>query len=187
MESTSPSSTRAGRGSRRRSTRCRSSACSRTPTRPSSRGLAVRSTSRPSRDRTGFTATCSSFCATTNWIRANRLSTSALFFNKYIPLSNAAGGSAIFTPSNAYGQDQWTLRGDREITANHKLFARLSIVRNREHDPSSFPALGSTHLDGPARNIAAALTSNLRNNMIHEFRISFLYGEYRSTAYFQGQ
>src|SRR5436190_11747134 len=122
-----------------------------------------------------------------NLIPANRLSTPALFFNKYIPLPNAAGGSAIFTPSNAYGQDQWTLRGDREITANHKLFARLSIVRNREDDPSSFPALGSTHLDGPARNIAAALTSNLRNNMIHEFRISFLYGEYRSTAYFQGQ
>src|SRR5206468_9209852 len=39
-----------------------------------------------------------------NIIPANRLSTPALFFNKYIPLPNASGGSAIFTPSNAYGQ-----------------------------------------------------------------------------------
>src|SRR5262249_46422685 len=93
----------------------------------------------------------------------------------------------IFTGSNAYSQDQWTIRGDQEITANHKAFVRVSIVRNQEDDPAAFPALGSTHLSGPARNIAAALTSNLRANMIHEARVSFMYGEYRSNAYFQGQ
>ena len=97
----------------------------------------------------------------------------AVFYNKYIPLPNSGSNSAIFTGSNAYSQDQWTMRGDREITSNHKAFVRVSLVRNQEDDPSSFPALGSTHLAGPARNIAAALTSNLRPNMIHEVRVSF--------------
>ena len=122
-----------------------------------------------------------------NKIPQQYLAQPAVFFNKYIPLPNSGNNSAIFTGSNAYSQDQWTVRGDREITSNHKAFVRLSLVRNQEDDPSSFPALGSTHLAGPARNIAAALTSNLRPNMIHEARVSFNYGEYRSNAYFQGQ
>ena len=50
--STSPRSTRAEPGSRPRSTRCRSSACSRTPTPRSSTAPAARSTSSPSRART---------------------------------------------------------------------------------------------------------------------------------------
>jgi hypothetical protein len=71
--------------------------------------------------------------------------------------------------------------------AKHKLFVRYSLVRNKEYDPASFPALLGTHLSGPARNFAVALNSNLRANMIHEARFSSLYGEYRSEAYFQGQ
>jgi len=122
-----------------------------------------------------------------NKIPQNLLAQPAVFYNQYIPLPNSGTNNAIFTGSNAYSQDQWTIRGDREITAKHKAFVRVSIVRNHEDDPSSFPALGSTQLAGPARNIAAALTSNLRPNMIHEARVSFNYGEYRSNAYFQGQ
>ena len=122
-----------------------------------------------------------------NIIPANRLSPQAIFYNKYIPAPNSGNANAIFTGSDAYNQDQWTMRGDQEITSNHKAFVRVSLVRNYEKIPSSFPALGFTELSGPARNIAAALTSNLRPNMIHEIRVSFLYGEYRSNAYFQGQ
>jgi len=122
-----------------------------------------------------------------NKIPQSSIAQTAIFFNKYIPLPNSGVNQFIFTPSNAYSQNQWTIRGDREITSNHKAFVRVSIVRNQEDDPAAFPALGSTHLSGPARNIAAALTSNLRPNMIHEARVSFTYGEYRSNAYFQGQ
>lgn len=39
---------------------------------------------------------------------------------------------------------------------------------------------------GPARNVGAALTSNLRPNMIQELRGNYMFGEYRSEAYFQG-
>ncbi|PWU06550.1 MAG: hypothetical protein C5B51_12035 [Terriglobia bacterium] len=122
-----------------------------------------------------------------NRIPQPSIAQTALFFNKYIPLPNSGINQFIFTPSNAYSQNQWTIRADREITSKHKAFVRISIVRNQEDDPAAFPALGSTHLSGPARNIAAALTSNLRPNMIHEARVSFTYGEYRSNAYFQGQ
>jgi hypothetical protein len=122
-----------------------------------------------------------------NIIPPNRLAPQALFFNKFIPDPNASSGNAIFTPSTAYNQDQWTLRGDQELSSNHKLFVRLSLVGNNQKDPASFPPLGSTELSGPAYNLAGALTSTLRPNLIHEVRLSFLYGEYRSTAYFQGQ
>jgi len=122
-----------------------------------------------------------------NLIPANRLSPQAIYFNKYIPLANTAAGTAVFTPSNAYDQDQWTLRGDQDLNSNNKLFVRLSLVRNKEYDPASFPALLGTHLSGPAHNFALAWNSNLRANMIHEIRLSLQYGEYRSDAYFQGQ
>jgi len=122
-----------------------------------------------------------------NKIPQQSIAQTAIFFNKYIPLPNFGANQFIVTPSNAYSQNQWTVRGDREITSKHRAFVRVSIVRNQEDDPASFPALGSTHLSGPARNIAAAIPSNLRPNMIHEARVSFSYGEYRSNAYFQGQ
>ena len=64
----------------------------------------------------------------------------------------------------------------------------MSLVRNSGgRSLRHFPLWARHDLSGPARNIAAALTSNLRPNMIHEIRVSFMYGEYRSTAYFQGQ
>ncbi len=121
-----------------------------------------------------------------NKVPPTRLSPQALYFNKYIPLPNTSTGTAVFVPSSAFDQNQVTLRFDREVKANNKLFIRLSIHHNQEDDPAAFPALGYTHLEGPARNVAAALTSNLRANMIHEARFSYMYGEYRSNAYFQG-
>ena len=49
------------------------------------------------------------------------------------------------------------------------------------------PTLGSTKLQGPAFNLAVSLTSNFGSSLVHEVRFSRMYGEYRSTAYFQGQ
>ena len=122
-----------------------------------------------------------------NTIPINRLSPQALYFNKYIPLANTAAGTAAFAPSSIFDADQVTVRGDQELNSRNKLFGRVSIHKNRQDDPASFPALGNTNLRGPARNIAVSLTSNLRASMIHEVRFSTLFGQYRSTAYFQGQ
>jgi hypothetical protein len=122
-----------------------------------------------------------------NKIPLDRLSPQALYFNKYIPLPNTAAGTFVYAPSTALDTNQLTLRLDREVTQKHRAFVRVSIHRNAEDDPGVFPELGSTHLEGPAQNVAVALTSNLRPSMVHEFRFSYMYGEYRSTAYFQGQ
>ena len=122
-----------------------------------------------------------------NIIPQNRLSPQALFFNRYIPLPNSGTGTFISAPVLAYNSSKWTLRGDREISSNTKLFVRYSRNGNTEDDQDPFPALGSSHLQGPAADIAAALTSNLGSRMVHEFRFSHLFGNYRSVAYFQGQ
>ena len=80
-----------------------------------------------------------------------------------------------------------TLRFDREINSRNKLFARYSSHHSTEETPSAFLTLGSTRLKGPAWNLAVAWTSNIGPSMVHEVRFSRMYGDYRSTVYFQGQ
>ena len=122
-----------------------------------------------------------------NIIPQIRLSPQALFFNRYIPLPNSGTGTFVSAPVAAYNSSKWTLRGDQELTSNTKLFVRYSRNGNTEDDQAAYPALGSSHLEGPAADIAAALTSNFGSKIVHEFRFSHLFGQYRSTAYFQGQ
>jgi hypothetical protein len=122
-----------------------------------------------------------------NIIPRDRLSPQAQFFNQYIPLPNSPDGTFVSTPITVFDANQVTLRVDQEINSQNKLFVRFSKHHSTEETPSAFLTLGSTRLQGPAWNLAAALTSNLGSSMVHEFRFSRMYGEYRSTAYFQGQ
>ena len=122
-----------------------------------------------------------------NVIPQNRLSAQALFFNQYIPLPNTAGDTFVSNPITAFDANQLTLRVDQTINAQHRLFARFSNHLSAEERPSAWPTLGATRLEGPAFNLAMALTSNFGSSMVHEFRFSRMYGEYRSTAYMQGQ
>ncbi|PYR03453.1 MAG: hypothetical protein DMF97_01980 [Acidobacteria bacterium] len=122
-----------------------------------------------------------------NIIPLNRLSPQAQFFNQYIPLPNSANGTFVSTPITVFDANQVTLRVDQEINSRNRFFARFSNHHSTEETPSAFLTLGSTRLSGPAWNLAVALTSNLGPSMVHEVRFSRMYGEYRSTAYFQGQ
>jgi hypothetical protein len=122
-----------------------------------------------------------------NIIPPSRLSPQAQFFNQYIPLPNAPGNTFVSNPLTEYKADQVTLRVDQEFNAQHRLFARYSNHQSSEQRESMWPTLGSTRLEGPAFNAAVALTSNFGSSLVHEVRFSRLYGEYRSTAYFQGQ
>src|SRR2546428_1532296 len=122
-----------------------------------------------------------------NIIPQDRLSPQALFFNQYIPMPNAAGDTFVSSPITAFDANQVTLRLDQEINPHHKLFARFSRHHSVEDRESPWPTLGSTRLQGPAFNVAVALTSNFRSSLVHEARFSRMYGEYRSTAFFQGQ
>ena len=122
-----------------------------------------------------------------NIIPRNRIAPASEFFLRYIPLPNGPNNTWVSNPVVEFQQDQVTLRVDRQLTDRHKLFVRFSRHSNREERPSAFPALESTELWGPAFNLAGSLTSSFGSSLVHELRVSRMYGEYRSTAYFQGQ
>ena len=132
----------------------------------------------------GTTATRTQFAG--NVIPQNRISPQAQFFMKYIPLPNGPNNTFVSNPITEFNANQFTLRLDQELSSQHRLFARYSDHRNAE-DREGWPTLGSTRLEGPAFNVAVSLTSNFGSSLVHEVRFSRMYGEYRSTAYFQGQ
>jgi hypothetical protein len=121
-----------------------------------------------------------------NMIPQNRFVQPALYFNQFIPFPNS-GTNYVSNPVSDYDDDKVVIRLDQTINANNKLFARYSTDRNRETDFAAFPALGSSYLQGPATNIAGALTTTLGTKVVNELVLSHLGGQYRSTAYFQGQ
>jgi len=122
-----------------------------------------------------------------NTIPQNRISPQAQFFMQYIPLPNTAQGTFTANPITVFDANQMTLRADQQVGSRHRLFVRFSRHHSSEETPAAFPALGSTLLEGPAYNLAGALTSTFGSSLVHELRLSHMYGEYRSTAYFQGE
>ena len=124
---------------------------------------------------------------TNNAIPQDRISSQAQFFMQYIPEPNGPNNTYVSNPITEFSANQVTLRLDQEINQQNRLFARYSDHRNAEDRESAWPTLGSTRLEGPAFNLALALTSNIGSSLVHEVRFSRMYGEYRSTAYFQGQ
>ena len=122
-----------------------------------------------------------------NTIPQNRISPQAQFFMQYIPEPNGPNNTYVSNPITEFSANQVTLRLDQEINQQNRLFARYSDHRNAEDRESAWPTLGATRLEGPAFNLALALTSNIGSSLVHEVRFSRMYGEYRSTAYFQGQ
>jgi hypothetical protein len=121
-----------------------------------------------------------------NMIPQSRFAQPAVYFNQFIPEPNS-GSNYVSNPVSDYLDDKVVIRLDQTINASNKLFARYSTDRNRETDFAAFPALGSSYLQGPATNIAGALTTTFGANVVNEILLSHLQGQYRSTAYFQGQ
>ncbi|HZT37815.1 MAG TPA: carboxypeptidase regulatory-like domain-containing protein [Bryobacteraceae bacterium] len=109
-----------------------------------------------------------------NIIPKDRLSPQALYFNQFIPDPNIGSNRAAFVPTRALNFDQFTIRGDRKITDAHRFFVRWSFNNYQQLDPNAFPALGTAPLNTRANNVAAALTSMLRPNVIHEARFSYM-------------
>jgi len=122
-----------------------------------------------------------------NTIPAGRISSQAQFFMQYIPLPNTAQGTFTANPITGFDSNQVTLRADQQVGVRNRVFVRFSQHHSTQETPADFPALGSTELKGPAYNLAGALTSTFGSSLVHELRLSHMYGEYRSTAYFQGQ
>jgi hypothetical protein len=135
---------------------------------------------------------------TANVIPAGRIDQTAKYFETLIPHYNSISVSTIngasrntyryiSVPNNVYDVDKVLIRLDQQISANHRVTVRYSTDRNRETDFASFPTLGSTYLQGPATNYEGILTSTFGPKIVNTVLFSRLEGQYRSTAYFQGQ
>lgn len=127
-----------------------------------------------------------------NMIPTTMLSKPALFFDQYLPLPNFPDGTYHFTPVQGYNYTRLMFRVDRQLNAANRLFVRYSEDKNSEDNglvnPSTaFPALGKTPLSGSGYNAVIALTSTLSSRLIEQLRLNGMFGEYRSTAYFQGR
>jgi hypothetical protein len=121
-----------------------------------------------------------------NMIPTDRISSQGAFFDKYMSAPNTSTGRAVFAPSRAVTEDQFTLRGDRQLSSNHRFFARWSYNNNRMDEPTSAPALGLANLWAKGHNVAASLNSNLRTDMIHEFRFNYLTNALSNAPYLLG-
>lgn len=122
-----------------------------------------------------------------NMIPADRFAQPAVYYNQLIPLPNDGVNTYVSNPVSNYRADKVILRLDQVINSSNKLFARYSTDRNRETDFAAFPALGSTYLQGPATNIEGAVTTTFGASLVNEALFSHLQGQYRSTAFFEGQ
>src|ERR1035438_3132709 len=120
-----------------------------------------------------------------NVIPTSRISAQAQFFNAYIPNPNSAN-HAIFGPSQALDQDQFTIRVDQTINDKHRAFVRWSFINYDEQNPSAFPALGVTPMDSRGQNVVAALISNLRPTVVNELRFSYMPNVLNLQAFLQG-
>ncbi|MDQ2945351.1 MAG: carboxypeptidase-like regulatory domain-containing protein, partial [Acidobacteriota bacterium] len=120
-----------------------------------------------------------------NKILPDRISPQARFFAKYIPDPNS-GNRAIFAPSAALDQDQFTIRVDQNVTDKHRAFVRWSFINYQENDPNAFPALGYASLNTRGQNVVAALISNLTPGLINEARFSYLPNNIDLQAFQQG-
>ena len=122
-----------------------------------------------------------------NTIPQNRIAPAAEFFLRYIPLPNGPNNTWVSSPIVAFRQDQVTLRVDRELSARHKLFVRFSRHSNREERPARFRRSARPSCGDRRSILPGALTSNFGSSIVHELRISRMYGEYRSTRTFRAR
>ena len=120
-----------------------------------------------------------------NMIPTTRLSQPAQFFAAYIPNANS-GTHAIFGPSQALDQDQFTIRIDQTINDKNRAFVRWSFINYQEQNPNAFPALGYTPMNSRGQNVVVALISNLRPAVVNELRLSYLPNSLNLLAFLQG-
>jgi hypothetical protein len=120
-----------------------------------------------------------------NIIPQNRISAQAAFFTTFIPNPNA-GKNAVFTPSQALDQDQFTIRLDQTFNSKTRAFARWSFINYQESNPNAFPALGFTPMNSRGGNLVLALISNITPTLINELRVNDMPNSLNLLAFLQG-
>src|SRR5262252_5571628 len=121
-----------------------------------------------------------------NMIPMGQLSSQALFFAKFIPNPNTPSGTFSYAPSRQLDTDQFTLRLDQRLTDKTQVFVRWSFHDNRLNEPNAFPALGYAPLRTRGQNLVASMSNIISQNLMHEFRFSYLPAIVDLEAYGQG-
>jgi hypothetical protein len=111
-------------------------------------------------------------------IPANRFSSQALYFLKYLPTQS----QAVFTTAQPNDIIKGDVRIDTVLTQKDNLMGRYSVADNQERDPNQFPALGFQSLHSRAQNVALSETRALNDHWLNEARA----GYYRDYFLFSG-
>lgn len=122
-----------------------------------------------------------------NVIPAARLSPQAAFFNPFLTTAAAPAGLFTFSPSTKVDLDQVTTRVDHTINDNHRVSFRWSLNNNRLSEPGGTPQLGTADSKTRGQNYSISITSNLKSNLINEFRFNTLYGLISLNPYLLGR
>lgn len=122
-----------------------------------------------------------------NRIPSNRVAKESAFFNPFLTLAANPGGTFTFSPSTAVDLDQITTRFDHTITDSHKVSFRYSLNNNRLSEPGGSPALGMADSYTKGQNYTVSINSNLKANLINEFRFNTLYGDIQLQPYLKGR
>src|SRR6185437_6990923 len=121
-----------------------------------------------------------------NVICPSQISQQALAVLAYYPRPNVGSNSFQAVPSQAIDWDQFTVRGDHQLTKSNRLFVRWAYINNREVDPNFAPLLKTASLTSNGQDIAAGLITNIGTNKVQDFRFHYLPSHVRLSAFLQG-
>lgn len=113
-----------------------------------------------------------------NIIPANRISSQANYFLKYLPTPS----QAAFTTAQPNDILKGDVKIDAALSSTDNLMGRYSVADNQEQDPNQFPALGFQSLHSRAQSVAFSETHTLGNYWLNEARA----GYYRDYFLFGG-
>jgi hypothetical protein len=118
-----------------------------------------------------------------NRIPAERINRVSRNFFQYIPLAGGppvGGANLEGTPVQRLDEDQFTIRGDWLISANHSLFGRYSW-QDSPLIPAALQPLGGRAVLSQGKSAVAQVTSTLTTSVVNVVRVAYsfmnLYGQ----------
>ncbi len=113
-----------------------------------------------------------------NRIPADRISPQAQYFLRWVPTANSADSSGrptlLLSPDQRVWQNQYNLRVDQNFSSRDILFARYSLMDQRQTDPTNSPLLGNyPPLRIRAQNAGLGYTRILGAGMLNELRLGY--------------
>src|SRR5262249_3707070 len=109
-----------------------------------------------------------------NIIPQNRLAPESLYYLKYYPLSNAAGGFFNFAPSRKNTTDKFDFRADHRFSSRDSLMSSYSFNQAETYSPGSFEANGGVTLSVRKQRAGLSEVHMFTPSTINEFRLNYV-------------